>query len=148
MAVLGLGHWYSAYGLARAMPEYPLAELVAAAWPDANQLATFTSTFGIKGYRDYQELLDNEHVDIVHIAAPVVLIPELAIRSARAGKHIVLGKPMAMTVDEADPEFANLLDDPIWPERLASLHRARYTPEDASSAACDVTHLILESDRA
>ena len=81
---------------------YPRAELVAAAWPDANQLAAFTSAFGIKGYRDYQELLDNENIDIVLIAAPVALIPELAIRSARAGKHIVLGKPMAMTVDEAD----------------------------------------------
>ena len=31
VAVIGLGHWYSAYGLARAMPEYARAELVAAA---------------------------------------------------------------------------------------------------------------------
>jgi predicted dehydrogenase len=84
------------------MPEYPFAELVAAAWPDAKQLAEFTSAFGVNGYSEYQALLDNEDVDIVHIAAPVARIPELAIQSARAGKHIVLGKPMAMTVDDAD----------------------------------------------
>ena len=49
VAVMGLGHWYSAYGLARALPEYPQAELVAAAWRDPEQLAAFTSTFGVPG---------------------------------------------------------------------------------------------------
>lgn len=102
VAILGLGHWYSAFGLARALPEYPHAELVAAAWDDEAQLAEFTSSFGVKGYADYEELLDREKVDIVHIAAPVAKIPELTIRAAGTGKHIVLGKPMAMTVEEAD----------------------------------------------
>jgi predicted dehydrogenase len=101
VAVLGLGHWYSAYGLARALREYPGAELVAAAWDNEAQLAEFTTTFGITGYADYRELLKREQVDIVHIASPVSRIPELAIASARDGKHIVLGKPLAMTVDEA-----------------------------------------------
>ena len=31
VAIIGVGHWYSAYGLARALPEYPAAALVAAA---------------------------------------------------------------------------------------------------------------------
>ena len=43
VAILGLGHWYSAYGLARALPEYPHAELVAVAWHDPAQLDAFTS---------------------------------------------------------------------------------------------------------
>jgi predicted dehydrogenase len=102
VAVLGLGHWYSAYGLARAMPGYAHAKLVAAAWGNRKQLDEFTSSFGITGYADYRELLEKEEVDIVHIASPVVQIPELTIHAARAGKHIVLGKPMAMTLEEAD----------------------------------------------
>ena len=102
VAILGLGHWYSAFGLARAMPEYAKAELVAAAWHDAAQLDTFTSAFGVKGYRDYDELLARERVDIVQIAAPVSESMDLAIRSARAGKHIVLGKPIAMSTAQAD----------------------------------------------
>ena len=102
VAILGLGHWYSAYGLARALPEYPHAELVAAAWHDAAQLDAFTKTFGVAGYQDYSEVLARERVDIVHIAAPVREIPDLAIRAASAGKHMVLGKPMAMTVEQAD----------------------------------------------
>ena len=46
VAILGLGHWYSAYGLARSLREYPRAQLVAAAWTNAEQLAEFAGTFG------------------------------------------------------------------------------------------------------
>src|SRR4029434_3409134 len=71
VAVLGLGHWYSAFGLARGLREYPKAELVAAAWDNERQLEAFTRTFGVKGYRDYGELLERERVDILHLAGPV-----------------------------------------------------------------------------
>lgn len=102
VAILGLGHWYSAYNLARALREYPKAELVAAAWHNAAQLVEFTDTFGVRGYADYETLLAREEVDMVHLAAPVAELPALTIAAARAGKHIVLGKPMAMTLAQAD----------------------------------------------
>ena len=102
VGILGLGHWYSAYGLARALPEYPRAELVAAAWHDPDQLESFTRTFGVTGYSNYDELLARTDIDIMHIAAPVAEIPDLTIKAAAAGRHIVLGKPMAMTVAQAD----------------------------------------------
>jgi predicted dehydrogenase len=51
VAILGLGHWYSAYGLARALREYPKATFVAA-WDNRAQLDAFTGTFGIRGYAD------------------------------------------------------------------------------------------------
>lgn len=102
VGILGLGHWYSAYGLARALPEYPRAELSAVAWHNREQLETFTGTFNVPGYTDYGALLEREDIDIVHIAPPVSEIPDCTIAAARAGKHIVLGKPMAMTVQQAD----------------------------------------------
>jgi predicted dehydrogenase len=102
VGILGLGHWYSAYGLARAMPEYPHAKLVAAAWHNVAQLDAFANTFAIDRYDNYDELIARTDIDIFHIAAPVSEIAELAVRAAHAGKHIVLGKPMAMTVAEAD----------------------------------------------
>jgi predicted dehydrogenase len=102
VAILGLGHWYSAYGLARSLPEYARAELVAAAWHDQPQLDAFTTAFGVPGYRDYGEMLERERVDIVHIAAPVSELMDVTIQAARAGKHILLGKPMAMTLEQAD----------------------------------------------
>jgi predicted dehydrogenase len=102
VAILGLGHWYSAYNLARGLTEYPQAELVAAAWRDPAQLDTFTRTFGIKGYADYRALLDQERIDIVQIATPVDEICEVTVLCARAGKHLIVGKPIAMTLEQAD----------------------------------------------
>jgi predicted dehydrogenase len=102
VAILGLGHWYSAYGLARALPEYPHAELIAVAWHDEAQLDAFTSAFDVSAYSDYDVLLERERIDIVHLAAPPSELMDLTIRAAQAGKHIVLGKPMAMTVEQAN----------------------------------------------
>lgn len=102
VGILGLGHWYSAFGLARALPEYPKAELIAAAWHNPSQLDEFTRTFGVEGHADYDALLRRDDIDIVHIAAPACEIPDLTIRAARAGKHLVVGKPMAMTIADAD----------------------------------------------
>ena len=81
VGILGLGHWYSAFGLARALREYPHATLVAAAWHQPAQLVEFTTTFGVTGHDTYDDLLRRDDVDIVHIAAPVAEIPDLTIRS-------------------------------------------------------------------
>ena len=102
VGVLGLGHWYSAYGLARGLLEYPKAELVACASLDEAKATEFAETFGISAYTSYSELLEKADVDIVLIAAPVSEIPECTELAARAGKHMILGKPMAMTLAEAD----------------------------------------------
>jgi len=102
VGILGLGHWYSCYGLARSLPEYPKAELVAVAYHDEEKARQFATTFGIEAYSDYDELLARDDVDVVHIAPPVAEIPECTIKAAQAGKHILLGKPMAMTVAQAD----------------------------------------------
>jgi predicted dehydrogenase len=102
VAILGLGHWYSALNLARALREYPKAELVAVAWSNREQLEEFTNHFGVRGYSQYQELIEREDIDLVHLAPPVAEMAECTVLAARAGKHIVLGKPMAMTMEEAD----------------------------------------------
>src|SRR5215218_8672640 len=102
VAVLGLGHWYSAYSLARALPGHPRAELVGAWWSDPGQLDAFTAAFGVRGHADYRELLGRDDVDIVHLAVPVSQLSALTLAAADAGKHILLGKPMAMNMSEAD----------------------------------------------
>ena len=102
VAILGLGHWYSAFGLARALPEYPHARLVTVASPDDTRRRAFCDTFGVDGVASYDEALAHPDVDVVHIATPVCDIPALTIAAARAGKHLVVGKPMAMTMAQAD----------------------------------------------
>lgn len=106
VGILGLGHWYSAYRLARALPEYPKAELVAVACHEQAKRDEFAATFGIDGHAKYDELLQRGDIDLVHICPPVADIPECTIKAAAAGKHLVLGKPMAMTVAQADDMVA------------------------------------------
>lgn len=55
---------------------------------------------GIKGYRDYRELLARDDIDIVHIATPPHWHARMVIDAARAGKDIWAEKPMSRTIGE------------------------------------------------
>ncbi|MGB4658778.1 MAG: Gfo/Idh/MocA family oxidoreductase [Mobilitalea sp.] len=57
---------------------------------------------GIQKYTDMDELLKNEDINTVIIAIPNHLHMDAVIKSARAGKHILCEKPVAMTVKELD----------------------------------------------
>jgi len=50
---------------------------------------------------DYRELLARDDVDAVSIVTPDFLHHEMAVAAAEAGKHILLEKPMATSVEEA-----------------------------------------------
>jgi len=57
VGVIGLGHWYSAYALARELREYPKARLVAVAWDDKLQREEFANSFSIEAHSSHEELL-------------------------------------------------------------------------------------------
>lgn len=98
IGVIGAGHFGAAH--ARALESVGGARLVAACRNDAERLAAFCREFGGRGYSDYRALLDSKEVDAVVIALPHHLHAEAAIAAARAGKHIMIEKPMAPTVAE------------------------------------------------
>lgn len=56
---------------------------------------------GVKVYLDYREAVEDKSIDIVSITTPHYLHAPMAIAAANAGKHILVEKPMAMTVGEA-----------------------------------------------
>jgi len=49
-----------------------------------------------KGYRNYQEILNDTSVQSIHLAVPNVLHFEMAQKALHAGKHIMCEKPLAM----------------------------------------------------
>ena len=102
VGVMGLGHWYSGFSLARALPNFPQAELVAVASLDEPKARAYEEMFGVPSYTDYDEFLAKADVDIVHMAPPPAEMRDCAVKAAEAGVHIVLGKPMAMNMAEAD----------------------------------------------
>jgi predicted dehydrogenase len=65
-------------------------------------LQTFADQFHATGYVDYRAALADQRVDTVLIATPHHLHAEMAIAAARAGKHVLLEKPMAPTLAECD----------------------------------------------
>ena len=50
----------------------------------------------MKVYRDYDEMLRDPEIDVVDICTPHPLHPEQAIAAARAGKHLMIEKPVGL----------------------------------------------------
>lgn len=79
------------------------AEVVAAADVDPGRLAYVTHKFQIKrSYVDYEDLLRDPAVEAVGICVPLQLHFEIGLAALDAGKHLLLEKPLAMSLDEAD----------------------------------------------
>ncbi len=53
-------------------------------------------------YTDYKQLLADPHIDLVELLLPHHLHAPMTVAACRAGKHVSVQKPMALTVAEAD----------------------------------------------
>ena len=51
----------------------------------------------VKSYLHYEEILERDDIDAVHITTPDHWHVPLAIHAARAGKHIMLAKPLGLS---------------------------------------------------
>lgn len=60
------------------------------------------SKYSIPYYTDFHEMLKNESIDIVNILTPSGLHAKHAIEIAPYKKHIIVEKPMALTLNDAD----------------------------------------------
>jgi predicted dehydrogenase len=60
------------------------------------------SQYGIQAYTDYKVMIEQQKPDIVIITLPHFLHREAAVFAAVNGCHMLLEKPMAMTVQECD----------------------------------------------
>ena len=78
-------------------------DLVATVDPDATRRKAAEQTFpGIRTSPALEDLLADDDVDVAVVATPPASHADLALRLLRAGKHVVLEKPMCLTVAEAD----------------------------------------------
>jgi len=57
---------------------------------------------GVKAYYDIDQMLENETLDIVSVNVPNGLHATLGIKVAKKGIHVIVEKPMAMCVEDAD----------------------------------------------
>jgi predicted dehydrogenase len=124
--VLGTGYW-AQEAHAAALAASDQAELVAVWGRDPARADAAAGRFGVAGYRDLDRLL--AEVDAVAIAVPPDVQARLAVRAAAAGRHLLLDKPLALSLEAADRVVAAVAD-----ARVASLvfFTLRFLPEVAA----------------
>jgi len=79
------------------------AELVAVADPIAERAKTMAGKFGVSRiYEDYSQLIRDDGVDVVCICTPSGMHADMAIAAMEAGKHVIVEKPMDVTLASCD----------------------------------------------
>lgn len=63
---------------------------------------SFSEKYNIIAYSSFNELLNDDEIDIVCVCTPSFLHAQHAIAVLNSGKHVVIEKPMAMTTEDAD----------------------------------------------
>jgi UDP-N-acetyl-2-amino-2-deoxyglucuronate dehydrogenase len=78
------------------------AHLVAVAGPSKETAGNLALKYNAHWYKDYFTMLKREDIHIVNICTPSGMHSEMAIAAARAGKHIIVEKPMDVSLEKAD----------------------------------------------
>ncbi|MCQ2432922.1 MAG: Gfo/Idh/MocA family oxidoreductase [Clostridia bacterium] len=86
---------------AKAIRSLPRACLYGAADADELRAEQFAKEHICRAYPDFDAMLSDPELDAVCICTPSGLHPEQAARALRAGKHVVLEKPMALDTASA-----------------------------------------------
>jgi predicted dehydrogenase len=125
VALLGTG-WVSDFH-ARAVLEHPGAELVAAAnWREPS-LRRLAGRYGIpRTTTDWRALAGDPGIDAVVVATPNALHAPQAVAFLEAGKHVLVEKPMAPSLAEADAMIAAARAAGAW---LMVAHCWRFHPD-------------------
>jgi len=100
MGVIGYGYWGP--NLVKSFVEGGRSRVIAVSDLHEQRLALVRARYpSITPTTDYRELLADQRIDAVAIATPVSSHFELAMRALRAGKHVLVEKPLAATSEQA-----------------------------------------------
>jgi predicted dehydrogenase len=137
IGVVGYGYWGP--NLVRNFVSLPSACVVGVSDLDPVKLAMVKRSYpGVMATENYEDLLKDKRIDAVAIATPVHTHYDLARLALRAGKHVLVEKPLAHSadrvrhlIDEADRRRLTLMVD----------HTFLYTP-----AVQKIRELILRDE--
>jgi predicted dehydrogenase len=100
IGLIGLGIMGELY--AKIYSACPFAELVAVSSRRAEKVAEYEQRFNVKGYTDYNVMIQQAEIDAVVIATPDHAHFAPAYKALSAGKHVLIEKPLTTSVVEAD----------------------------------------------
>lgn len=97
--VIGFGAWGKCH--AGAIQNTAGAEVAAIAAKSENTCAEGRQLYpNAAVYSDYRQLLDQADIDVVHVVVPSYLHFDIAKSVLESGKHLLLEKPMCLTISE------------------------------------------------
>jgi predicted dehydrogenase len=100
VGILGPGFMGTTH--ARAYARQPDVQVVAVWSRDPRRAAVTAAETGARTYPDAQSLLADPTVDAVSITLPTHLHAAYAVAALEAGKHVIVEKPMALSIDQCD----------------------------------------------
>jgi phthalate 4,5-cis-dihydrodiol dehydrogenase len=98
IGVAGLGRGFTV--MLPTLAHDPRVSLVAAADPRPQARARFAADFKGKTYETVEALCANPEVEVVYVATPHQFHSQNAVLAAGAGKHLLVEKPMAISMSE------------------------------------------------
>ncbi|MDC6405455.1 MULTISPECIES: Gfo/Idh/MocA family protein [Maribacter] len=106
VALVGLGS-YSTYQLAPSLQDTEHCYLAGIVTGTKEKEKTWQEKYGIPventyNYENFDSIANNEAIDIVYVVLPNSMHADFSIRAAKAGKHVICEKPMAISVAECD----------------------------------------------
>ena len=100
LGLIGAGGWGGMH--ARTYATVDGATLYGVADPALDRAKTLAAPYGATAYSDFNELLNDDRIDAVSVVTPDFAHEAPLLAAARAGKHILAEKPLAMTVESCE----------------------------------------------
>ena len=133
VALVGLGT-YSTYELAPSLLETKYCRLAAIVTGTPAKEKVWMDKYNITkenvyNYQNFDSIVNNDEVDIVYVVLPNSMHADFSIRAAKAGKHVICEKPMAMNVAECDAIIRACREAKVKLSVGYRLHSEPYTQE-------------------
>ncbi|WP_051321833.1 Gfo/Idh/MocA family protein [Alicyclobacillus contaminans] len=100
--------------------------LTAIAGRDESAVREAARRFGFASYEtDWRRLVERDDIDVVDIVTPNNMHAEIAVAAAKAGKHVICEKPLAMSVEQAEQMLEAVQSSGV---RALICHNYRFAP--------------------
>lgn len=100
VAVIGTGQWGKNH--ARVYKELPSTELVAICDVNVERAKALATQYGVKAYSDSTQMLKDKAIEAVNVCTWSTMLAKEALKALKAGKHVLVEKPMATNPHQAD----------------------------------------------
>jgi len=110
---------------AQSISELEPSRLVAVADVISSRAERYAKEHNAQAYTDYRQMLERRDLDVVTICTPSGLHAPMAIDAMQAGKHVIVEKPMALKLEDADRMIATAKQTGV---KLCVVLQNRYNP--------------------